>query len=129
MRERPIQKKAVELLKQAGFKYVSTSARKRTENTPGTPDLFVNVYGTLWIGVELKADENDVKVSKEQRELNEEGRTLICDSPTDVLTAAIVMRERLIHSMRKKNTVQYEVVTPKLNDINIDLEGNRKKSK
>src|SRR3990167_9724015 len=89
--ERDIQRRGVELLRQAGFTVCETSNRRRTLNTSGTPDLFVSVGGKLWIGIEVKA--RGGKLSKAQARLAHMGHIYVCINEDGILDTALRARE------------------------------------
>ena len=92
--ESEIQRNTVDYLTQSGFKVLITSNRKRTNNTPGTPDIFCNVYADLWIGLETKKDGGDV--SEEQERLYEDGKIYIYTEPHQALDICLRRRKELV---------------------------------
>ena len=78
MTEREIQKPLVDLLRKFRYEVCVTSNRRKTSNTPGTPDLFVLVSKHWWIALEVKSRKG--KLSDKQLALEHEGASYVIRS-------------------------------------------------
>ena len=94
MNEREIQKKAVDHLRQAGFTVIVTSNRKKTANTKGAADIFVNIYRSVWIALDTKTPTG--KLSEEQQKLVDEGKVYIFTEPYEALDICITARKAVL---------------------------------
>ena len=92
MDEHEIQKYAVMALRKIGFTCCVTSNRKKTSNTRGTPDVFVNISNYHWTALEFK--QPDGKVSKTQKQLVDNKLSYIVTSAEEAVLIAISLKRR-----------------------------------
>ena len=92
MTEHTIQNLAVACLRKIGFTVCVTSNRKRTSNTKGTPDTFVNIKGAVWISLEFK--QANGKVSIEQLALQQNGMSYVVTSAEEAVQVCLSFRKK-----------------------------------
>jgi hypothetical protein len=93
--ERDIQKPLVKLLREFKYRVCVTSNRRRTSNTPGTPDVFVLVSKYWWIALETKSRKG--KTSTKQAALEHEGASYVIRSVEEGFTTV----RRITEAMEK----------------------------
>ena len=92
MNEHDIQREAVKVLRDKGYRVIVTSNNRRVRSaTRGLPDVLVAVGRGLWVGLEFKAQKG--ALTEEQTRLMREGNIHVCRSSVEAL-AAIQFAER-----------------------------------